>query len=149
MLLLIVTYGDPELAAEWHPTKNGKDKPDLYTEGSSKKAWWFLPYDDPKTGKHFDFEWESKIASRNYGVGCPFILQQAILPEYNDFASLYPKVAKEWDYENNGELTPNMFTKGSSKKGWWKCSVGHTWQATIGNRTGKGSSCPKCRKKSQ
>ena len=24
--------------------------------------WWFLPYDDPRTGKHFDFEWEDRIA---------------------------------------------------------------------------------------
>lgn len=34
-------------------------------QGNGKKVWWYLPYDDPKTGKHFDFEWEASISSRS------------------------------------------------------------------------------------
>ena len=31
----------------------------------------------------------------------------------------------------------------SNKKVWWKCSLGHEWQATIHNRS-KGKRCPYC-----
>ena len=30
----------PEIAKEWHPTKNGKLKPSEFTYGSSRKVWW-------------------------------------------------------------------------------------------------------------
>ena len=41
----------PDLAKEWHPTKNGDLKPTDVTSGTDKKGWWYLPYDDPVTGK--------------------------------------------------------------------------------------------------
>ena len=31
---------DPEIAAQWHPTLNGKYTPQMFTYGSAKKAWW-------------------------------------------------------------------------------------------------------------
>ena len=136
---------NPKLALEWHPTKNGNLLPSEVTASSGKKAWWLLPYDDPDTGKHFDFEWESKIASRNMGSGCPYLLQQAVWPGYNDLATTCPDVASEWNYDKNGDLLPKMVTKGSSKKVWWRCQNGHEWQATISNRVGRGSGCPYCK----
>ena len=54
----------PELAKEWHPTKNGVLTPNNIACGSNKKVWWLLLYDDPETGKHFDFEWEASIGNR-------------------------------------------------------------------------------------
>ena len=30
----------PEIAAEWHPTKNGELKPENVTYGSEKRVWW-------------------------------------------------------------------------------------------------------------
>ncbi len=53
------------------------------------------------------------------------------------------EVAKEWNYEKNGNLKPENFTANSNKKVWWKCSKGHEWQATIVNRN-KGRRCPYC-----
>lgn len=41
--------------------------------GSREKVWWYLPYDDPKTGKHFNFEWQAVILNRNRGSGCPYL----------------------------------------------------------------------------
>jgi hypothetical protein len=64
---------NPELAKEWHPTKNGDLTPDMVNVDSNRKVWWQLPYDDPKTGEHFDFEWEATVANRNKGMGCPFL----------------------------------------------------------------------------
>lgn len=54
-----------------------------------------------------------------------------------------PELAKEWDYEKNGDLTPLTVTYGSGKKVWWLCSSGHEYEATVSNRSlGKG--CPYC-----
>ena len=54
----------PDLLSEWHPTKNGDLTPYDVRPCSDKKVWWHLPYEDPKTGKHFDFEWEARISNR-------------------------------------------------------------------------------------
>ena len=49
-----------ELASQWHPTKNGDLTPQTIAAFSNKKVWWLYSYVDPKTGKHFDFEWEAR-----------------------------------------------------------------------------------------
>ena len=53
----------PELAKEWHPTKNGAFSPKDIKAGSSKKAWWLCP--------HCGHEYESTVYSRVKGTGCP------------------------------------------------------------------------------
>jgi len=58
-------------------------------------------------------------------------------------ATLKPLVAKYWNYEKNGGLTPDKVAAGSSKKVWWKCDKGHEWQAIISSRTND-SDCPYC-----
>ena len=55
----------PEIAEQWHPTKNGSLTPDQVSYASNKKVWWFLPYTDPDTGEHFDFEWQANINNRS------------------------------------------------------------------------------------
>ena len=54
-----------------------------------------------------------------------------------------PNLVKEWNYERNGNLKPEHFTKNSGKKVWWKCSKGHEWQERIIGRN-RGSGCPFC-----
>ena len=54
-----------------------------------------------------------------------------------------PNLAKEWDYEKNGDLLPTQVSCGSDKKVWWKCEKGHEWHARISSRV-KGSGCPYC-----
>ena len=71
---------NPELAVQWHPTKNGKLTPQDVTSGSTKNVWWLLPYDNSETGKHFDFEWQAKVADRTRDPRCPYLTGKAILP---------------------------------------------------------------------
>ena len=47
---------NPELAEQWHPTKNGNLTPSQVTYGSKRKVWWLLLYNDSKTEKYFNFE---------------------------------------------------------------------------------------------
>lgn len=56
------------------------------------------------------------------------------------------KILKEWDYEKNGDLSPEDIAFRSGKKVWWKCSCEHSWQAAICNRTRK-RCCPYCANK--
>ena len=54
---------NPDLAAEWHPTKNGELTPHNVTVNSGKKIWWKC--------KDCEHEWYTKIYHRSSGSGCP------------------------------------------------------------------------------
>ena len=136
----------PKLAAEWHPTKNGTLTPKQITAGSHKKVWWYLPYADPKTGKRFDFEWESSVCNRaSQNLCCPFLAKSnvRVWTGYNDLITTHPELAAEWHPTQNGKLTPQIVTAGSQKRVWWKCGHGHEWQTTVSHRS-MGSNCPIC-----
>lgn len=57
-----LAQANPQLAAEWHPEKNGDLTPQQVTTGSHKKAWWCC---------NIGHEWEAPVYSRNQGHGCP------------------------------------------------------------------------------
>ena len=142
---------NPELAKQWHPTKNGNLKPTEVTANSNKKVWWLLPYDDPKTGKHFDFEWRASIHNRNFGSGCPCLNGQTIYKGFNDLATINPELAAQWHPTKNGDLKPTDITSGSKKKVWWLFPYDDPktgkhfdfeWQASVNNRTKHNSCCP-------
>ena len=130
---------NPSLTKEWNYEKNGDLKPDMVTAGSAKKVWW-------KCIK--GHEWQKDICSRNNGYGCPICSGKQFLKGYNDLATTNPTLTKEWNYEKNGDLKPDMVTAGSNKKVWWKCSQGHEWKTTIISRK-NGSGCPFCAKELQ
>lgn len=128
---------NPELAKEWHPTKNGKLTPNDVIPGSYKKVWW-------KCAKGDDHEWQSAIEWRNNGTGCP-ICSNKIAVKSNCLATLNSTLAKEWHPTKNGQLTPDKVTPGSLKKAWWICPKGddHEWQASVVSRI-KGHGCGVC-----
>jgi hypothetical protein len=124
----------PDIATEWHSTKNGDLTPKSVTSGSKKVVWWSC-----KKG----CEWQAQINSRTSGRGCPYCSGNKV-GFGNDLKSLFPEIASEWDYEKNQPKRPEEFTQGSTKKAWWKCSKGHSWDAIIYSRTGNGTGCPQC-----
>jgi glutaredoxin len=126
---------NPELAKQWHLTKNGNLTSNDVTSGSGKKVWWKC-----KNGH----EWESVIQLRNIGRGCPYCSNHAASQE-NCLATKNPELIKEWHPTKNGSLKPVDVTRGSSKKVWWICSKGHEWEAAIFTRA-KGVNCPYCYK---
>ena len=128
---------NPELAKEWHPTKNGSLTPYDITPGSGKKAWWKCPKGD-------DHEWEAQVASRNTGVGCAICSNRKTVKS-NSLAILNPELAKGWHPTKNGSLTPDDVTPGSHKNVWWKCAKGddHEWKVAVKARH-TGSGCGIC-----
>ncbi len=146
---------------EWHPFKNKDKTPSNTLFSSGNDIWWYLPYDDPVTRKHFDFEWQTKPYNliKTKGTGCPY-LDTAQNPKlwvgYNDFETWClcnnrQDLLEQWHPTKNGLLKPNQFTKCSTKeKIWWYLSYDDSftgkhfdfeWQTTIANRY-EGKDCP-------
>ena len=125
---------NPILASGWNYEKNGELKPENFSANSTEKVWWKCKK------KH---EWQATINSRNNGRGCPYCSNKKILRGHNDLQTANPILSKEWNYEKNKGLTPEVVTPNSSKKVWWKCTNGHEWQARIDSRN-NGNGCPYC-----
>lgn len=124
----------PDLAIEWHPTLNGELRPEDVRPKSNQNVWWLC-----KEGH----EWQSPINNRADGSGCPYCSGRLATDE-NNLAALFPDILTSWDYEQNNEIHPSRVTPYSGKKVWWKCVEGHSWQATVANRTRMKSGCPVC-----
>lgn len=141
----------PILAKEWDYKKNAPLTPDMVPTGSCKKVWWLFPYDDPRTGKHYDFSWQATVNERaNNGTGCPFLVGLKVYPGFNDLLSLDPALAKQWDYKKNFPLTPDMVTVSTNRLVWWLLPFDDpntgihydfSWKAAVANRH-SGASCP-------
>lgn len=67
--------------------------------------------------------------------------QYIIRKKNNSLETVFPNIAKDWNYNKNGNLTPDLFDYSSRKIVWWKCEKGHEWQQRITSRRGK---CPFC-----
>lgn len=119
----------PNIAKEWHPTKNNGLTPFNVTVGSHKKVWWKCDVSD-------DHEWESNTHNRVNGNGCPCCIGQKVVLS-NCLATTHPDVAKQWHPTKNFKLTTFNVTAKSNKKVWWKCDKNddHEWQSTISNKT--------------
>lgn len=126
---------NPDLAKEWHPSKNVYLRPEMVSYSSAKIVWWKGPC---------GHEWRSSIDNRSRGNGCPICAGSQILIGFNDLLTTHPQLSAEWCYEKNGRLTPTQVTKGSHKKVWWHCPKGHNdYESTICNRV-QGKGCPIC-----
>ena len=126
----------PDIAKEWHPTRNGFLTPDQVTYSSKKLVWWICEK---------GHEWQINISNRNSGNNCPYCSGRYPIVGETDLITTHPNIAKEWDYEKNEGLTPEMVTAGSEKKVYWKCKKEHSWMAVINSRRKNG--CPICSNK--
>ena len=126
----------PELAKQWHPTKNSDLTPRNVEAGNSRKVWWLC------TKGHV---WQAKISSRTSGgAGCPVCAGKLVIAGENDLESQFPAIAAQWDMEKNGSLTPDAISPYSNRRVWWRDALGHAWQASVAVRTQHGSGCPYC-----
>lgn len=126
----------PKLLSEWDYEKNKKMSltPDKTTIGSGKSVWW-------KCSR--GHSWKTSVAQRNKQEGCPYCRGRKIWPGYNDFATLFPDLLTEWDYERN-TTDPNTVAPASTKKYYWICRKGHKYESTIASRTRLSTGCPYC-----
>ena len=72
---------------------------------------------------------------------------QKYLTEISDSLAIKrPDLVKEWNFQKNGHLKPEMFSLHSNESVWWKClQCGYEWKSQINQRTKEhGSGCAKC-----
>jgi len=123
----------PDLARQWHPTKNGGLGPKDVTPGSSRKVWWLC-----EKG-HW---WLARVSDRTRGMQCTFCRD---LNKQSDqrMADEKPELIKEWHPSRNADLRARDVSSHHRGPVWWICGQGHEWEATIRSRL-TGKACPFC-----
>ena len=123
----------PDLARQWHPTKNGKLGPKDVTPGSRKSVWWLCEQG------HW---WSATVSARVKGKSCTYC--QGIQKQGDHcMADVKPELLKEWHPSKNIGIKAREALCTHSDKVWWICERGHEWQATVRSRL-RGKPCPFC-----
>ena len=136
MTLHDIFIENEKLRKEWHSELNGSLTPSDVSAGSRKKVWWRCEK---------GHSWQAMVTSRtDKNTGCPCCIGRKPIQGETDLATLNPKLAEEWHPTLNGELKPSEVSPGSSKKVWWCCDKGHSWQATVALRSASSRGCPTC-----
>ena len=78
----------PEIAATWHPTKNGELTPQMFTSGSTQKIWWLCPV--------CQNEWSTTIYHRTHSTGCPACYRKHIKENHHNAIPIY-QYSKDWN----------------------------------------------------
>lgn len=131
---LLLAY--PEVAKQFDSIKSATT-PDQITPKSNRKFWW-------KCSEGHSYQTTpSKKTREDLPYGCPFCSGYQI-DETNSFGHLFPEYAKEFLTEING-VDPYSVSCGRSTRYAWKCSeAGHTFYASIADRTRRGDGCAYC-----
>ena len=148
----------PDIAKEWHPSKNGTITPDSITPGEAYPAWWQCTKDPNHE------PWIASVYSRvGGGHGCPTcgLIEQGKSYRARKAKEMslekwcqengYEDLLLEWDYEanKNDPSCPNKPSEcpfGSPYDVHWRCPVcQHTWEATPAYRRYGKYSCENCR----
>ena len=135
----------PEIAKEWHPTKNRNKRPSQFVKYSKAKVWW-------QCSKNPEHEWKVQISYRTRAASkCPYCPRTSkwkpCKPE-ESFVAHYPELIKQWHPTLNAGANPEEYKKASQKIFWWQCpnNQKHVWKAPIARRTYNGAGCPDCNK---
>lgn len=126
-----------KLTERWHPILNGDLLPDVISPGSHRKVWWRC---------EAGHSWQAAVFSVVInGCDCPYCTGKKAIPGETDLLTLFPEIAQQLDMERNNDLDPRTIAPFAHEKLWWKCDLGHSWQAAPFSRTReKSSGCPYC-----
>ncbi len=108
----------PEIANEWHPTKNGNLKPENFSYGSREKIWWLCP-----NGHSF----QQLITNRTaHNQGCPICAKQkqmkkVLCVETGEIFDSVSIAAKTYNIKNPSQISVVC-------KGIWKTAGGYHWE---------------------
>ncbi len=146
-----MSFGDkfPEIAKQWHPTKNGELTPYDVVSSSRTKVWWLCPNSCSYGCIH---EWEMTPRARTIAKkGCNYCAERTnTICIHQSIAFTHPEIAKQWHPTKNGSLTPEQVSSGSGKNVWWicdkTCSNGctHEWECYVYSRCLANTKCPYC-----
>lgn len=143
------SFGDlyPEMVKDWDTEKNDRT-PYEVKRGSGYRAAWKCA----ECGN----AWVARVMDRTVNKsGCPVCWREKRNLGYpkqrkkpgpgQSLGDRFPELAKEWDFEANGGLTPfDVFPKTNERMAWI-CRHGHRWKTVVYARTRRhGTGCPHC-----
>jgi hypothetical protein len=125
----------PEIASQWHPTRNGRHTPQNVAWTSQRRVWW--------RADCCGHEWQEPVRRRDMyqRLRCPncrTILDSLVWQN--------PALAAEWSPTNPisaWQVRPHAATDFVPE---WICATNpeHVWQAPLSTRS-NGAACPECR----
>jgi len=126
---------NPEIGAQWHPTRNTPVRAEKVSPGSRRTFWWR----EPSCGH----EWQDTPGARDSGTRLRCPICRTIL---DSLAYHYPDIAAEWAPVNPvtaWHVRPSAQTRFLPQ---WVCATdpAHVWQAPLSSRV-NGAGCPQCR----
>jgi DNA-directed RNA polymerase subunit RPC12/RpoP len=109
----------PEIAKEWHPTKNGNLKPEYLDSHAHVDAWWICLKCNNEYFKPVNRR--TDIRPHQAG-GCPYCSGQRRLVGFNDLETLFPGISKHWVKDKNDEIGIKIekCSPSSTKYAYWK-----------------------------
>lgn len=127
---------NPEIAAQWHPTRNLPTTLAAVPLGSNKEFWW--------REERCGHEWKATPRQRN---AQPRLLCPECRTRLDSFGYHFPELAAEWSPANPTtpwHVRPTASTLSFTPE--WVCSVdpAHVWRAPLASRSA-GAGCPECR----
>ncbi len=133
-----------EQSMDWDYDKN-ISKPSDFVGAGTTKVWWKC---------HIcGYEWEATLDSRK-NHGCMLCgqkrtqeaLKQRKIEKNGSFGDKFPLLIKYWDESKNITETPTSVSSTSTKKFFWICEKGHSFDRPI-NQFTKNNKCPVCEDK--
>jgi hypothetical protein len=128
----------PQLAEDFHPTKNGDLTPDDILAGTHKRLWWLCG--------ECEHEWRTPGANRSrLNSGCPHCSGRGVHSDgRNSMRNTHPHLAEEVHSTRNEGVTPDDIVAGSGTILWWQCrECAYEWRARCRDRF-EGTGCPVC-----
>ena len=138
----------PDLATEWHPTRNPSFDPAVIGHASARRVWWRC--------RECGHEWRATVKHRTLrSQGCPECGKRRLaeyaasaqrwrVPRDKSIGVRHPELLSEWHPDRNEGLDPFAVGTGSNLRVWWQCGVcGFEWDARPGHRC-DGAGCPRC-----
>ncbi|WP_088187863.1 zinc-ribbon domain-containing protein [Desulfosporosinus sp. FKA] len=126
----------PDIAKEWHPTKNGDIKPNTIPKATNIKYWWLCP-----RGHEFKMRVSDRTRKTN-AQGCPYCSGKKPIIGESDLGTICKESNQFWDYDKN-DTGPGDYLPYSLEKIWMKCDKGHSWKTRICDFT-RNPKCPYC-----
>lgn len=112
--------------------------PDQVSIGSRRMVWW-------KCRRNGGHSYKMTVKHKVGGQGCAVCSGKQFIPE-SSFGALYPEQANYWDKTRNGDLGPLQVAPFSSKRVFWSCKNGHSWELQVSKMTKRKRGCIHCQR---
>lgn len=125
----------PDIAAQWHPSRNNGKDPNDYSSGSNETVWWLCT----SPAAHW---YQQRIDRKVAGYGCSICSRRKLVIRINDLATTDPLLVTEFHPYLNGSKQPDRMLAGTDLY-WWRCGNGHVTKQSVPNRR-KSHGCTEC-----